>query len=373
MDIGTESQLTSPEAEKSTGDSFAVLQAQIQMLTAKLDIVQRQSHKPMHMLQFSPLDYYENWDLHYLRGDNEKEHPVLDSNDPAQYIRKYMSGLEKDKVAPDEAFRLKEAIIMYRRELDLLEKEAAAVSKVADERDKLKKEVERLKLALAYGYDANASMAKSAKKNVANEDLDEKSAQSDLNPVGWYEFKGLYSAIEEESCAIEILVEEPIIEFDFSTSFNFFSDMKKVKRVVKNTSNPHQISAQFWKTDYGVNQLPERIRIKSRQLIKILGRILTRGESLERETGVPDSIIIMRPYRALSQYRRHIRLYLQHLESKFSGNPMKPLTRVGTGVEAHTASPETSHQATVAESKNDETLENGKIFFSAFLCETGWM
>ena len=141
---------------------------------------------------------------------------------------------------------------------------------------------------------------------------------ANLNYVEWAAFKAIQSMAEKESFAIDVLRGKPDVTFVIEQYYYPRQSFRRGKE--------DKLEAEFkagvpWKTQYlknmirplpGQAPLPERIRIHSKQILKILSKI--HGDSLSRNDSL---VVIIRPFRALTYYHDRIREYLQSLESKF--------------------------------------------------------
>jgi hypothetical protein len=137
-------------------------------------------------------------------------------------------------------------------------------------------------------------------------------AVAKLNYVEWSVFTALRQNSESESFAIDVLKGEPIITFDYTV----FWRHKKVKKSSPKKAAEAKPAAASTKTDAKQKQLPvpERIRIHSKSILKILEDIS--GETLSASG---DPVVMIRPYKFLIYHEEQIRLKFSELKDKFGG------------------------------------------------------
>ena len=130
-----------------------------------------------------------------------------------------------------------------------------------------------------------------------------------LNYVEWSTFKTLRQNPERDSFAIDVLKGEPVVTFD-STAF------WRPKKMKQNRSKVHEakITTASAKPDAKQKQpqVPERIRIHSRSILKILGGVS--GETLS-ESGGP--VVMIRPFKFLIYHEEQIRQKFNELKATF--------------------------------------------------------
>ncbi|RMJ07752.1 hypothetical protein BHE90_010290 [Fusarium euwallaceae] len=144
-----------------------------------------------------------------------------------------------------------------------------------------------------------------------------KHAISELNRSAWSVFKQAQVAKEHESFAVSVLVGEPdIVYSSYRARVPFGYSRRWEKSKQHNTTLVKKDLAQ------GQAALPERIRIRSKQLVHILSTI--HGTDLRCE-----SLVILRPFRMLIHYEKPLRDHYKVLEQRFD--------RKTSGVEEETA------------------------------------
>ncbi|EFX02041.1 aaa family ATPase [Grosmannia clavigera kw1407] len=151
-------------------------------------------------------------------------------------------------------------------------------------------------------------------------------AEPKLNYVEWSRFSVLRSIPERSSFAIDVLVGEPIIQFAW-TGYYGSNNSKRGRAKEDGTAASKSVKEKL----PGQGPLPERIRIHSTPILKILETIS--GKSLTLDD---DTVVMVRPFKFLVYYKDQIRHKFQSLTEKFAGE----VGIVGDGV-AFTPLPET--------------------------------
>lgn len=174
-------------------------------------------------------------------------------------------------------------------------------------------------------------------------------AIAELHYIEWAIFNSLRMSKEKDSFAIDVLNGEPIVTFDIlpriwwarkGRHLGKEDEKAKERRVPVSLKKPLVL---------GQAPLPERIRIHSKQILKILEKI--HGETLS-----PDdtSIVMIRPFKALAYYREQIRQKYEELKTTFS-------VRVDTIEDESTTDPallEVSNPITQDEESHNIAAEN---------------
>jgi hypothetical protein len=147
-------------------------------------------------------------------------------------------------------------------------------------------------------------------QKLPNERLERKDAKPQLNYVTWEAFQACLE--QEESSAIDVLVGEPksIAELD--------SFWRGGSLGIKETNAPITMSGVGCRIEgmasiTGREPLPERIRINSKPIIRILSKI---HQSNISPRGEP--VIFFRPFKVLVFYQKEIREWVARLEKKSS-------------------------------------------------------
>jgi hypothetical protein len=134
------------------------------------------------------------------------------------------------------------------------------------------------------------------------------SAKAMINPVEWAQFKSTRFESEADSYAIDILIGEPIINLDHRGYWP--SRLTEFPRKAETTQEKKGTARPVIKAG---TALPERLRIHSRQLIKVLSMI--HGEAFDG-----DNVVLLRPFRVLLHYNTEIRDWEAKLQNKFTKN-----------------------------------------------------
>jgi len=129
-------------------------------------------------------------------------------------------------------------------------------------------------------------------------------------------------------CIIHILIGEPVVNDDVGTGW-YGPSGRRVRKAVK--SQYPQASPSLAS---GLAPLPERIRIQSTSLRKILARIIG-SEALEVADTNSPAVVLVRPFKALFYGEQALRSWCTSLEEKFG----KITMATGHGP-AETTSPE---------------------------------
>jgi hypothetical protein len=131
--------------------------------------------------------------------------------------------------------------------------------------------------------------------------LPPKFAQAQLNRVDWSGFRRLANVEEKDAFVVDILVGEPNIDDDLRHWFGFSGQVRKRDINLDLKTLASMLPGQ--------PQLPERVRIHSEALTRILGTILG------KEMG--PTVVFTRPFKALAHCERALRDWCTALEKKF--------------------------------------------------------
>lgn len=128
-----------------------------------------------------------------------------------------------------------------------------------------------------------------------------------LNSVDWQVFMAARRSMGAACFAIDVLLGEPQIG---KTKWAYYGTRTKAHdKPVSTTTSKADPSLKQHLTGQG--PLPERIRIHSPQLIKILSMI----HGSELETGPHFSVVMTRPFRMLTYYEKEIRAWFSKLKT----------------------------------------------------------
>ncbi|KAL8366418.1 hypothetical protein RB595_004951 [Gaeumannomyces hyphopodioides] len=132
-----------------------------------------------------------------------------------------------------------------------------------------------------------------------------KFAQPQLKRLDWPAFRLLAKVEEKDAFAVDILMGEPDVGDDLGGNRRWFGFSGRVRK--RDIAPDFKPSASMLP---GQLQLPERIRIHSNALIRILDTIS--GEIIGAET-----VVFIRPFKALAYHERALRDWCAALEKKF--------------------------------------------------------
>lgn len=171
------------------------------------------------------------------------------------------------------------------------------------------------------GSDATSVTSVSSDDYMSNDLADKRGDQPkgstatipQLNPVPWETFYGLRSNAGDicSPFAIDVLVGDPEPE---PSGKLYIAAPWRGRLAAPPRSAAHHAKTPGKSAAQGRTMLPERIRINSSAIVRILNRIL--GQ--EANTSVP--MLMMEPYRALVHYKDEIRAWKTKLEARL-GNP----------------------------------------------------
>ena len=231
----------------------------------------------------------------------------------------------------------KKMIRMFRRELQYLTNEEEMIERLRDERNRLaaeEKEWEHWKnqrrspsipagsvRITSAGREDIIVQPQSENEQTSIQEViptPPTSAIPKMNYVEWALFKLCLAKEEKESFAIDVLKGEPVVTFDYMTN-TWWS--KRNRRTGNSTDKTKErdipVKARRIQRQQplepGQPPLPERIRIHSKHILKILEKI--HGDALSSDDG---PVVMIRPYRALAYYQEQIQQKFQELKTQFS-------------------------------------------------------
>jgi hypothetical protein len=233
---------------------------------------------------------------------------------------------------PDESARspyLHKAIKTYERGLDRLKKENDLIEKLYEERQNLEASqlewhleretllAEKTRLQLAFGQLPNTEASSKLPSSEVADDSEAAAAPvpehevPELNYVEWTMFKAASALGARSPYAIDVLDGEPALTFQ-NPNLRHLRPYLISQEPIKPRRSPKPPVGQHTKQTYdGQSPLPERIRINSKHIKKIL-------EGINDDVFSGDGPWIMiRPYKALIYYGDQIRHKLEELEQKY--------------------------------------------------------
>ncbi|KAL7933939.1 hypothetical protein V8C35DRAFT_302826 [Trichoderma chlorosporum] len=168
--------------------------------------------------------------------------------------------------------------------------------------------------------DAGSEGAKDEEKAEDNESSEELFAEPKLNRVSWPAFKEEHSTTEDKSCALDILIGDPIIDDDardYRRWYGHFNPRPRKVEIVRD-NKPHEAN------DNGAGALPERIRIHSTILRHILGNILASNADEALTNKGYRSIVFVRPFKAIFYCKPALLDWYAALEKRLEEEKNKP-------------------------------------------------
>jgi hypothetical protein len=135
----------------------------------------------------------------------------------------------------------------------------------------------------------------------------------ELNLVGWADFRLCLLKNPTDSFAIDVLSGEPDVSFERPTitMWSRTNSPYSLKSGEAAGTALHRDQKSEAAPTRGQKPIPERIRINSRHILRILSKI--RGEPLAEDS----PLVMIRPYKALDYWNEAIRSKFLKLESKF--------------------------------------------------------
>ncbi|KLU87170.1 hypothetical protein MAPG_06173 [Magnaporthiopsis poae ATCC 64411] len=299
---------------------------------------------------------------------------VLSSEEYNEHIRqKYLPPR-----GPPGSVQLAQAIKTLEIQLVALRKEHDAVCKTWSDRDRLRgmeQEWERARQGLPLkqrkSYKAEA-LAGGQEENAAHPHV---YGIAQLNEVNWQTFiGGLRSDPHKPTFAIDILKGDPLVTWEAPVSLLYNNPGSKRTETHSTTTDE---KAKSRKAAAGSKQpevtgqapLPERIRINSPHICRILEKIIG------HEIATP--VVMLRPYKALAYYDEPIRQKLEELQAKFGetksdtrdgatkdgskepapGGNADPEATDEAGLEGRRDSPEAERPKEDGEAEDDEEVD----------------
>ncbi|OTA08395.1 hypothetical protein A9Z42_0000760 [Trichoderma parareesei] len=148
-------------------------------------------------------------------------------------------------------------------------------------------------------------------------------------PMGWTAFKlQQHRNSSRDVCVIEVLTEEPSITFDgYNNPWFVRYTQKSLNTSTNSSAQKVEQKVASWadivnSPNRGKQLMPERIRIRSINIIKILNNIFKTKVEDYRMDG---PVVMIRPFRALVHYNQEIRAEFAQLKEKFKDDALKVL------------------------------------------------
>ncbi|PNP39677.1 hypothetical protein TGAMA5MH_08348 [Trichoderma gamsii] len=143
-------------------------------------------------------------------------------------------------------------------------------------------------------------------------------ALAKVNPIDWSSFKTLGSMTESDSCVIDVLIGEPLVTEEVSAGhLSWAHDRNSRTRTAPQPQKPNPVVLSGPR---GQALLPERIRIHSKLLLKILAQLVG-PDGNEMNLQAP-SIVFLRPFKVIALYENKLRDWLKRLEEGINSPPL---------------------------------------------------
>ncbi|KAH0533362.1 hypothetical protein TsFJ059_001942 [Trichoderma semiorbis] len=183
-----------------------------------------------------------------------------------------------------------------------------------------------------------------AVKAEPDKDTERVFAKPKLTRVSWAAFKAMESMFEEESCAIDVLIGDPIVDDDARDyrRWSGFGNRRKRKTELVLDGKMHEAN------ENGQGALPERIRIHSTILRHIIAKILASTANEELTNSGYRSIVFVRPFKALYFCRPALLVWYEELTQKLKEEKNKP---------AASDIPDTEGDSSLTPTVEDSTVE----------------
>ncbi|PMD44619.1 hypothetical protein L207DRAFT_454313 [Hyaloscypha variabilis F] len=261
--------------------------------------------------------------------------------------------------------------------IDLLEMQLSQLKADLTEMTKLEKDRDRLRdMEELWAKERESLLEKQrqlglltgeTKSNAAAPELGTKQPESkegaplaifekpELNVVGWTDFRLCLLKNPPDSFAIDVLSGEPDVSFERPTvtMWSRTNSRYSLERGEVTGAALHRDQKSEAAPTRGQKPIPERIRINSRHILRILSKI--RDEPLTED----HPLVMIRPYKALDYWNEAIRSKFLELEKKF-GDPEgrsldKPPQETARGIPDDAA--QTSDNTQVSHAASEEATE----------------
>lgn len=166
-----------------------------------------------------------------------------------------------------------------------------------------------------------ASKRRNAKGSPEDSAMDADSASSRsqnqhvVRSVNWHAFKQLgHDSHEIRFCAVDILIGDPVVFDDWGFAGDWFRSPQIEHRTNKTTKQAPSVSSQ--------TQLPERIRVHSNLVLRVLDKIL----KLDADKKMAESekpVVFTRPFKALSYCQPGLDSWLLAMEERTRRHSIK--------------------------------------------------
>lgn len=179
-------------------------------------------------------------------------------------------------------------------------------------------------------------------------------AAPSLNWVEWYDFDQLSTIEEKEANAIDILVGDPLIDEELSGNQFWYgvSGRRLNQDVSKSTGRQ-----PFDPIEPGKSPMPERIRVHSEALLRILSSVLgTHGRSLLELEEM--RAVFIRPYKVLSYREQALRGWYTALQKKLRKKSAMQQVRTEPETDKVGVSSDAESETNAPQDQNEEIMNN---------------
>ncbi|RYP33774.1 hypothetical protein DL767_004641 [Monosporascus sp. MG133] len=359
----TEEEINGTDTPRKPNMNSGLLESQLYELQDKLAEFEKRAE--LERLERERLEYRMIHEMPPLIA------PIFDGDDVAEALHRHRTRYfigNSDGVPPGPpGTYITRAIDSFERELKRLHREKDKIQDLWEDRHRLRSmedawttereellkkqtELRRLVGKMPGPLDALNSVSGATAPEKLNLDLEEQPpahGNAQLNPVDWTNFR-LSPTVLRETFVIDVLTGEPAIRFEHPRN-NIYSRSRRgfrrpisipdEKPKLRKSAIPKQSSIP------GQAPLPERIRINSKYILKIL-------ETIDDQAFSGDGPVVMvRPYKALGYYDELIRQKFAELERKFPPQTSDP-ERLSVGEidssneEGHAAEPDQDERET---------------------------
>ncbi|KAL7915418.1 hypothetical protein GGI35DRAFT_436810 [Trichoderma velutinum] len=192
-----------------------------------------------------------------------------------------------------------------------------------------------------------------AQKAELDEDTERVFAEPKLTRMSWAAFKAMQSMSEDESCAIDVLIGDPIVDDDARDYRRWYGSGNRRPRKTEIVWDGKMHEAD----GNGQGALPERIRIHSTILRHILADILASNANEELTNSGYRSIVFVRPFKALFFCKPALLEWYAALEKKLEEEKNKPPVSEVSNVEGDAGAGKSDNEPDSVSAAEDSTVE----------------
>ncbi|KAF7556377.1 hypothetical protein G7Z17_g1416 [Cylindrodendrum hubeiense] len=171
--------------------------------------------------------------------------------------------------------------------------------------------------------------------------------------VDWLTFRLLARVTTEAARVIDVLVGEPIVESDLRGVTNWFGSSSRPRKALR----PQVRKSTAVTIVSGQAPLPERIRIHSIAIRMIFTKIL-KARNVEVVSAGTDTVVFIRPYKALMYAEQELRKWCTALEKKFEDTSLRPQEDVNERLSTNNSTITTREKSDEEQSSEGENTSN---------------